>query len=176
MAKTKEQKQAMLKAMTDKFEIAKSVIFASFDKLTVSENNELRDKLKEEKNEFLVAKKTILNLALKNQKQKDVDISDCKGQVAAIFGYEDEVSPARIVKEFRKEHEEKIDFLGGILENKFIGNEKVSALADLPGKDELRAKLVGSLNAPISGFANVLAGNIRSFSNVLNAIKTQKEA
>ena len=120
MAKTKEQKKEMLVALSDKLEKAKGVVFAGFDKMTVTENNELRDNLKAEKSEFLVTKKTLLKLALTKQEQADVNIDGYKGQVATIFGYEDEVSPARIVKEFKKEHEEKIDFLGGILENKFI--------------------------------------------------------
>jgi large subunit ribosomal protein L10 len=174
MAKTKGQKKAMLDAISQKFKDAKGVVFASFDKLNVGENNELRDKLKEEKSEFLVTKKTLLKLALEKNEQKDVLLDDHKGQIATIFGFEDEVTPAKIVKEFKKEHEEKIDFLGGILENKFIPKEQVNKLADLPGKYQLRAQLVGTLNAPISGFVNVMAANIRGLVNVLNAVKEKK--
>jgi len=67
-----------------------------------------------------------------------------------------------------------VSFLGGILEGKFLSKEEVLALAKLPSKQELYAKVVGSLNAPISGFVNVLAGNIRGLVNVLKAIEEKK--
>lgn len=64
--------------------------------------------------------------------------------------------------------------LGGILEGKFVDAAAVKTLAKLPGKQELLAKMVGSLNAPLSGFVNVLAGNLRSFVYALNAIAKSK--
>ena len=64
--------------------------------------------------------------------------------------------------------------LGGILEGAFISRDKVLALAALPGRLELLAKTVGTLQAPISGFVNVLAGNIRGLVNVLQAVKDEK--
>ncbi|MBT3539450.1 hypothetical protein HN481_04990 [Candidatus Parcubacteria bacterium] len=56
----------------------------------------------------------------------------------------------------------------------FIDSEKVGELSKLPSKDELLAKMVGSLNAPVSGFVNVLAGNLRGLVSVLNNIKDAK--
>ncbi len=101
-----------------------------------------------------------------------------KGKVAAIFGYSDEVAPAKIVNDFRKgldkDSATKIEFLGGVLENKFIASEAVDNLAKLPSKQELYAKMVGSMNAPVSGFVNVLAGNIRNLVNVLKAVEEKK--
>jgi large subunit ribosomal protein L10 len=69
---------------------------------------------------------------------------------------------------------ERLDFLGGILEGKFIDAAQVKFLADLPSREELYAKLVGSINAPVSGFVNALAGNLRNLVGVLNAIQTKK--
>ena len=91
-----------------------------------------------------------------------------------FFGYEDEVVPAKIVDEFKKTHEEQINFIGGVLENNFLSAEKIQELAKLPSKQELYAKIVGSLNAPISGFVNVLAGNMRNLVYVLKAIEEKK--
>ncbi len=62
-----------------------------------------------------------------------------------------------------------VSILSGVFDGKFASKEQMMALADLPSKDELRAKLVGTINAPVSGFVNVLAGNIRGLINVLNA-------
>ena len=174
MAKSKQEKKDILAALSDKLDRSKSIIFAKFDKLSVSDNNDLRQKLKDESNEYYVVKKTLLDKALKDKDYQDVDVKAFDGRVAAVFGYEDEVSPAKVVDEFRKDHEEQIDFVGGILENKFLDADAVNQLAKLPSKDELYAKMVGSLNAPVSGFVNVLAGNIRGLVNVLKAIEDKK--
>jgi large subunit ribosomal protein L10 len=174
MPKTKAQKQVILEGLGEKVKSAKSVVFARFDKLLVKENEDLRHRLKAEGGEYYVAKKTLLNLAFKENGQ-EVDFKAMDGQVAAIFGYKDEVAPAKVVDTFRKEAEEpKIFFLGGILENKFISKEMVESLAKLPSKKELYGKLVGSLNAPVSGFVNVLAGNLRGLVTCLKAIGEKK--
>lgn len=175
MAKTKDQKKEILTKIIDKIDKSKTIVFANFKNLGVKENEELRQKLKDEQSEYYVAKKTLLDKAFKDKKLDKLDIQNFSGQVAAIFGYEDEVMPAKITDEFSIAHENKITFLGGILENKFIDAEKVQSLAKVPSKQELYAKLVGSINMPISGFVNVLAGNIRGLVNVLKAVGEQKQ-
>jgi large subunit ribosomal protein L10 len=174
MAKNKEQKGEILRNLKTKINDSKSIVFAKYDALTVKENEDLRKQLKAEKNEYLVAKKTLIGLALEENNIKGVEAKSLDGKVAIVFGYEDEVSPAKVVDKFRKDHEGKIDFVGGILENKFLSADEVNALAKLPSKEELYAKVVGSLNAPVSGFVNVLAGNMRGFVNVLKAIEEKK--
>ena len=173
MAKTKEQKKEILKSLNKKLADSKSVIFAKFNQLTVKENEDLRKQLKQEESEYYVAKKTLLNLIFKDLKLDNFNIRNIEGQIAAIFGYKDEVAPARIVNEFKKTHNEKIDFVGGILENKFLSTEETQFLAELPSKQELYAKIVGSINAPVSGLVNVMAGNLRSLVYVLKAINNR---
>lgn len=90
-----------------------------------------------------------------------------------IFSYEDEIAPAKILKDFQKEHK-ILKISGGILERNFIELNEVLKLANLPSKQELIAKVIGGINAPISGFVNVLAGNLRNFVCVLQAIEKQK--
>lgn len=176
MPKTKEQKQVILRDIAEKIKKAKSVIFTKFDKLGVKENEELRKELKKENSEYYVAKKTLMDLAFKDSKIEGLNIKDFEGRVSAVFGYEDEVAPAKVVADFKKKLEEgnKVEFVGGILENKFIDAEVVKNLASLPSKQELYAKLVGSINAPVSGFVNVLACNLRNFVQVLKAIEEKK--
>ena len=82
---------------------------------------------------------------------------------------DDEVAPARIIKNVSKDVK-TINILSGVMGGTFAGREQMLILADLPSKDELRAKLVGTINAPVSGFVNVLAGNLRGLINVLNAV------
>jgi len=173
MAKNKEQKKEILENLKDKIGKSKSIVFTKFDGLQVRENEELRNKLKEENSEYYVAKKSLLDLALKDTDLK-VDVQSFNGKVAAIFGYVDEVAPAKIVNEFKKTVEDKIEFLGGILEGKFLSSEEMIALAKLPSKQELYAKIVGSINAPVSGFVNALAGNLRNLVYVLKAVEEKK--
>lgn len=176
MAKTKEQKKVILENVIEKIEKSKSLVFAEFGALTVKQNEDLRQKLRKENSEYQVVKKTLLGLAFEPKKIENLNPKDFKGRVAVVFGYEDEVAPAKILNDFmkEKENEDKISFAGGILENKFLSSTEVEALAKIPSKPELYAKMVGSLNAPISGFVNVLAGNMRSFLNVLKAIEEKK--
>ncbi len=176
MPKSKEQKRTILKELEEKVNKAKSIVFTKFNGLTVKENEELRAKLREQNNEYYVAKKTLFGLALKDKAIAGLDVKSFDGQVAAVFGYADEVAPAKIVADFKKdkEKENKIEFIGGVLENKFISAAEVISLAKLPSKRELYAKIVGTINAPVSGFVNALAGNLRNLVNVLKAVSDKK--
>ena len=175
MAKTKAQKVVIFNDLKEKLDKSKSVVLTSFDSLTVGDNNDLRQKLREQDSEYLVVKKTILCLVLEKMGFKDTDIKKFKGKMAAVFGYVDEVAPAKVIADFQKEHKDTLDFVGGILENKLISAEEVEKLSKLPSKNELYAKLVGSINAPVSGFVNVLAGNLRGLVNVLKAVQETKQ-
>lgn len=175
MAKSKEQKKEILNNLKDKISRSKSIVFANFDKLEVKENEALRSKLKEENSEYYVAKKTLLEKAFEGENIENLNPRKFDGRIAAIFGYEDEVAPAKIVAEFKKIHEDKVNFVAGILENKLLSSEEVIALAKLPSKQELYAKIVGSINAPVSGFVNALAGNLRNLVYVLKAVEESKK-
>ncbi len=174
MAKTKKQKKEMLKSLEDKIGRAKAIVFARFNGLTVKENEIIRDELKGNESEYLVVKKTLLNLALANREHKDIDVSGFDGQVAAVFGYNDEIMPAKIMAKHKQAMEEKIDFFGGILENRFIDADSVVELSKIPSREELYAKLVGSLSSPISGLLNVFTGTQRKFVYALKAIQEKK--
>lgn len=174
MPKTKEQKKEILDSLEEKISKSKSIVFAGFDSLEVKENQELRKDLKKEEGEYLVTKKTLLGLAFKNKGIEGLNLSSLTGKVATIFAYNDEISPAKALDKFRKNREDKIYFLGGLLEGKIIDKDKVEELAKLPSREELYAKMLGSINAPISGFVNVLAGNLRNLVYVLKAIEEKK--
>jgi len=173
MAKTKLQKQEILRDLYAKIDKSKSMVFASFTALTVQEAEELRNELRKENNEYYVAKKTLLSMALQ-EKGQEVKVDDFDGQIAVVFGYGDEVSPAKTLSKFIKTHENKVEFVGGVMDGKFIEPAEVRELAKLPSKQELYARLVGTINAPVSGFVNVLAGNLRGLVQVLKAISEKK--
>ncbi|NUM25195.1 MAG: 50S ribosomal protein L10 [Candidatus Buchananbacteria bacterium] len=173
MAKTRQKKEKMVKDLADKVGKAKSLVFVSFDGLKVKEVEELRRTFRAENVDYLVAKKTLMNVAFKEAGVEGFDSKAFTKEVATVIGYDDEVAPARMVEKFSKDHE-ALKSIGGVLEGKFVSREKVVELSKLPSRDELLAKVVGSINAPVSGFVNVLAGNLRNFVYVLNAIKSSK--
>lgn len=173
MAKTKEQKQAQVTLLATHLKEAKSAVFANFQGLTVEQTDKLRAACRENNILFAASKKTLVQKALE-EAGIEADARNFEGGVAVAFGLTDEIAPAQIVAKFAKEHD-IVTLFGGILEGGFISAEKVEALAKLPSKQELYAKLVGTMNAPVSGFVNVLAGNMRGFVTVLGAIKDQKQ-
>jgi len=175
MPKTKIQKQVIFRDLSEKIKRSKSIVFTGFNAFGVKDNENLRDQLGKENGEYYVAKKTLLNLALK-ENNIEIDTKGLDGKIAAVFSYEDEVASAKVIGNFRsdKEKAEKIFFLGGVLDGKFLNSKEVEALSKLPSKTELYSKLVGSLNAPISGFVNVMAGNLRGLVTVLKAVGEKK--
>ena len=173
MPKSKQQKETTVASLKTGLQQAKAVVFANFQGLTVAQSEELRKLSRVENVEMLAAKKTLVKRALEEAGITDIDPSAFQGGVATFLATGDEVAPARIVSTFAKKHEVMTIF-GGILEGKFVDAAGVKALAALPSKHELLSKLVGTLNAPVSGFVNVLAGNLRNLVNVLNNIKEAK--
>lgn len=175
MPKTKKEKQIITRDLSEKIKKSKSVVFAGFNSFPVKSNENLRVELEKENGEYYVAKKTLLQRAFKDN-GVEIDKNVLDGKVATIFSYDDEVASAKVIGDFRKDKElaEKIFFLGGILDGEFLSKEQVENLSKLPSKDELYAKLVGSINAPVSGFVNVLAGNLRGLVTTLKAISEKK--
>lgn len=172
MAKSRAKKQEMVEVLASNIKTAKSMVFANFQGLKVKESEELRAKCREQGIEYMATKKTIMGKALKDA-GIDIDVSSFDGSMGVAFGLQDEIAPAQVLAQFAKTHE-VAKIYGGILEGKFIDGANVKALAALPSKQQLLGQLVGTLNAPVSGFVNVLAGNMRGLMNVLNALKEQK--
>jgi len=171
MALTKQQKQEIVNDLKEKIDDQKTMVFVDFTGLEVKDLFDLREKLKKKKSLLKVSKKTLLKVALKDFDPSLADrIKELNGELAVIFGFEDEVSPAKVVFNFSTGND-KLEILGGFFQGKYIDKDKVIELAKIPTEEELLARLVGSLSAPISNFANVLQGNIKGLVCVLSAIK-----
>jgi len=174
MSITKERKKEIIGDLSDRFSKSKSVVFLGFQGLTAIENVNLRRKLRSENVDYKVAKKTFIGKGLKEAKFENSEELNLDGPVAVAIGYDDEVAPARLASEYSKENK-KLKLLGGFVEMKHMNAVEIKSLALLPGKEQLRAQLVGTINAPVSGFVNVLAGNIRGLVNTLKAIGENKD-
>jgi large subunit ribosomal protein L10 len=172
MPKTRAQKEEIVSELAEKLSRMKSTVFTSVSGYTMDDANALRTKGREQGVELLIAKKTLLVRALEKN-GFTVGKDELNGSVLTTIGYDDEVAAAKLIAEFAKERE-GIEIVGGLLEGQFVNSDAIKQLSSLPSREELLAKVVGSINAPISGFVNVLAGNLRNFVYVLNAIKEDK--
>jgi len=157
MALTKEQKTKQIEAVKEKISKQKSVIFVDFSKVSSKDMFGLRKSLKEAGCNLKIAKKTLIRIAFG---QSNISFwnkikSSVPGQLALVFGIEDEIAPARIANTFAKSHE-NFKILGGIFESRFIEREKVLVLANLPSRNELLSRLVGSIASSMIGFVTVL--------------------
>lgn len=164
---TKDQKKQLVKDITEEVKAAKSAVFVDYRGLKVNDLTQLKKNLREKGCGFRVAKKTLIERALK-EAGIVLDVKSMEGQIAITVS-PDEVTGAKTINDFGKKNE-NIKILKGILESNVLEAEEVKALANLPSREEMLARLVGTLNAPISGFVNVLAGNIRGLVQVLKAI------
>jgi len=163
------EKEALLKEVSTEAKAAKSLVFADYKSVTVKQLSDLRGELRKDGSRFKVLKKTILDLALRDA-GIDVDARKLEGQVGVTFS-SDEVSAAKVIAGFIKENKEtKLSILGGALEGKGLSAEEVNALAKLPTKDEMRAKLVGTIQAPVASFVRTLSGTYGGFVRTLDAI------
>jgi large subunit ribosomal protein L10 len=172
MAKTKEKKEELINKFDEQLSVAKAAVLVDYKGLKVSETEELRKALRAKGVQFNVTKNSLVKIALKKH-GIEFDAEVFKKPVAIAFAVEDEVAPAKEIDLFAKKHE-AVEILGGILEKKMIDSAAVKQLASLPSREELLAKAVGSIASPLSGFVNVLVGNIRGLVNVLNALKDSK--
>ena len=172
MAITKEKKQEIIKELKDKIDLQKSAVFIDYAGTNVKDLTKLRKELRAQGNELRIAKKTLLNRAFE-EKEVAVNVRDLEGQVAVVFGFEDEISPSKNVYQFSKTHE-TVKMVGGILEGIFYGPSEMIKIAELPSKQQLLGALVGTLNAPVSNFAFVLSGTISQFVQTLSQIRDNK--
>lgn len=169
MAKTKEQKKKILEDLKEKIARQKTMIFVDFKGLKVKELSDLRKKLKLADCNFSVVKKTLLNLIFKEKNVK-INTREIEGQLALVFGFGDEIAPAKIVYDFWQEHKTP-QILGGFFENKFRPAEEMIILAKLPSREQLLAQLVRTVKAPISNLRYVLEANIRNLVYIFSQIK-----
>ncbi|MBU1017405.1 50S ribosomal protein L10 [Patescibacteria group bacterium] len=170
MAITKQQKTEILQELVDKFGRSKSVVFSDYRGLDVASVSDLRNKLREKDAETKVAKKTLIKLAAKESGVDDLGDDMLTGPVSATFSYEDEMTGLKVLFNFSKTNE-NLKLLGGVINGKVVGAEEIIQLAKLPGREELLAKLMGSMSAPVSGFVGILGNLLGGFVRVLNAYK-----
>ena len=171
---TRAEKQALVEELAGKLQRAQAVILTDFRGLNVAATNELRSRLRREGVEYRVIKNTLIRRAASQAGIEGLDPL-LEGPTAVAFGYDDPVAPARELSRFAKEFNQ-LQIKGGILEGRVIDPKEIQRLADLPSREELLAKVVGGVQAPLYGLVGVLAATLRSFVYAVDALRRQREA
>lgn len=163
MPKTRAQKEELVISLKEKLDKATALVFADYKGLSMKQLSDLRDKLRDQNAEFTITKNSLLKHAL-----PDIDT---EGPTATLFAYDDQITPIKILVKSLK------DFAIGKVKFGFLGKEaldeaKIIQLSALPSKDELRAKTVGVLVAPLQGIVSVLQGNLRNLVYVVRELRS----
>jgi large subunit ribosomal protein L10 len=167
------QKIAAVEEVAEQIRQAKSVFLTDFSGLNVEQINDLRKSFKGASVQYRVVKNTLARLSAKSAGCEEL-IEYFEGPTALAFGMEDPVAPVKIITKFAKENE-KLKIKACLFEGVLIGTDRIGEITNLPSKEELLAKLAGTLNAPISNLVFSLNGIIRKLVYALDAVMKQKE-
>lgn len=168
------EKQTFVGDFREKVREAPVLYLTDFSGLDVKSMTVLRQRLRASGAEYLVVKNRLVKLAV-----ADLDLPDISeallGPTGVILGYEGIVEPAKAVRDFAKEHDDKPVFKLGVLDNKVVTAAEIDRLAKLPPREQLLAELAGALEAPMAALASALEGKLQEMSGLLDALKEQKE-
>lgn len=167
-----KEKQAIVAELAEKMRNASAGVLVDYKGITVENDTKLRRELRQAGVEYAVVKNTLTRFAAREVGFDALD-EHLNGTSALAISPSDPVAAAKILCEYAKKND-KFKIKAGFVDGKLITAEEVKALAELPPKEVLIAKVLGGFNAPISGFVNVLNGNIRGLAVALNAIVEQK--
>ena len=154
-AKVLSEKQAIVASLTEKLQGAAAGVLVDYKGITVSEDTALRAELRKNNVEYAVVKNTLLRFAVNNCGMNELD-DLLSGTTSLAICNDDPVAPARIVNDFAKKLGDRFSIKGGFMEGKVMPLSEVMALAEIPPLPTLRAQVLGTMLAPISGLACVL--------------------
>jgi large subunit ribosomal protein L10 len=172
MSNSLELKKAVVADIKGKFEKAHAVVLIDYRGLKVSEVTDLRNQCRAAGVEYVVLKNTMVNLAAEELGIKGLE-PFLNGPTAVAFGMKDAVAPAKVLTEFIKKTK-KTTIKCGVVDRQVIDAAGVQALSELPPKEVLIARMMGSLNAPITNFVGVLSATLRSLVYAIDAVRKQK--
>ncbi len=171
---TKAFKSEKIDEIKSKAEKAQVAIVTEYKGLSVEEITNLRRSLQKEGGDYMVTKNTLAKIALKGT-DFEILTDSLTGPVAIAFGFEDQVSPAKLVAKFIKDTKKGV-ITGGALDGKLLDAKEVEALAKMPSKEELIAKILGSVNSPASGIVGSINAVMAQLTRAMAAVRDQKAA
>jgi len=167
-------KEQRVEAIKDRFAGSQTILLADYRGLSVKELEELRGKLREAGAELTIYKNSLTEIAMRELALPSMS-EYLSGPTAFIFSGEDPVAPAKALTAFAKVHN-ALELKAGLVENQVVDAAGVKAIATLPSREELLAKLLATMLNPIVGFARVLNGPTEAFARTVQAVADQKAA
>lgn len=169
MAITRTRKTELVAEYQSQLAQSQGVLMARYSALTVAQMENLRRRVREQNGEVFVVKNTLLALALESRGIK-VPQGLFAGPLLVVFCHKDLPPMAKLFRDFAKEMEEgRFVVWSALLEKRFYSAQEAVALADMPSRETLLAQVLGTINAPATQVAGVIAGGIRQVMNVLQA-------
>ncbi len=168
------EKEAYVKDLVEKLDRSAAVFITEYSGIKAVEMTEFRKTLRENETGFKVIRNTLAKRALEGRSEEPLT-EFLDRPVALAFSFGDAAQSAKTLVEFAKEHKE-LKPLAAVVSGRLVSAEDIKALATLPSREVLLAKMLGSLNSPISGLVGVLSGVQRKFLYTLNAIAESKSA
>ena len=166
------EKVAEVQAITERLEAAQSIVLADYTGLTVQQMTEFRVKCRENQIDCRVVKNRLAMIACDNA--NNVALKDhFKGPTAILFGPESQVEPAKVAVAFAKENK-AMEIKGGYVDGQYLDADKVMVLSKIPSRDELLAKMMGSINSPATGLTMALNGVASGLTRCIDAMAKQK--
>ena len=167
-----EAKKVVVEEIKAKIQASKSVVLVKFNGLTVAQDTELRREFRKNNAEYKVLKNTLIRRAFNDLGVTDFD-EDLNGPTSVAFGL-DETGASKVIIDAVKKYENKVTVKSAYVDGTRVDVNAVKELAAMPSKEELLAKLLGSLKAPLSNFVGVLSAMPRSLVIALNAVAEKK--
>ena len=171
---TKAFKSDKIAQIKEKVEKAQVAIVTEYQGMSVEDITNLRRALQKEDGDYMVTKNTLAKIAVKGT-EYELLTDLLTGPIAIAFGYDDQVMPAKALAKFIKETE-KGKIVGAVLDGKLLSADEAKALASLPSKQEIYAKMLGCINSPASGIANSINAVMSSLTRAMAAVRDQKSA
>ena len=173
MSDNKLKKAEEVKALAEKFNRAKGIVFTNFTGLTVEDTTDFRKKVSKSGMEYKVIKNNIILRALKEVNLEDIQ-KFIDGPTDVVLNFEDPILTAKLVSDFSKAHE-NLKVRAGVIEGKSVLTAQLAVIAGLPGRDVLLGRVAGGMQAPLSRLVYVLNSNVQKIVGTIDAIKKQKE-
>ena len=172
--KNRETKQKDLVALTEELKNANSAMVVSFNKLTVTKDQEFRNKLRETGAKYQVVKNTLARIAVKDTQFEGAS-AHFKGVTALAWTSGDAVVLSKLVTKFVKENKDFYTFKAGVVEGKVYDAAQVEVIANLPSKEELISKLMYVINSGAQRIATVINAVPRDLAVVIKQIGEKKD-
>ena len=167
----KQDKVSQIKENIDKAQVA---IVTEYKGYSVEEITNLRRALQKEDGDYMVTKNTLAKLAVKDTPY-EVLTETFKGPIALAFGFGDQVAPAKVLSKFIKDVK-KGEIIAAALDGKLLSAEEAKALATIPSKEEIYAKMLGCVNSPATGIVGSINAVMASLTRAVAAVRDQKSA